>query len=53
MVFGMVVAEVFGTWAPVDQKLALTNAILNPVKMHVHCFGAFLFDGVVGETGSG
>jgi hypothetical protein len=38
MVFGVVVGEIFGAWAPLDQTLFLMNAVLYPVKAHVHGF---------------
>ncbi len=53
MVFGMVVSKVFRTGSPVDDELFLSDAILDPIKTHVHGFGAFLFDRVVGEAGGG
>jgi hypothetical protein len=53
MVFGVVVGEVVGASGRqqyLDQKLSLTNAVLYPVKAHVHGFGSTLFDCIVGET---
>ena len=44
MVFGMVITEIVGARAPVDEKLALAYSILEPIETHVHGFGAFLFD---------
>jgi hypothetical protein len=38
---------------PVYEELALSYAIFNPIETHVHCFGAFLFDNVVGKTCGG
>ena len=56
VMFGcMVLCKVIGAvdcgLAPVDVILALAHAIANPIKSHVDCFGPFLFDGVIGETG--
>ena len=50
MVLREVVAQVFGPWAPVNEKLALFDSVLDPVKTHVHGLGAFLLDSVVGKT---
>ena len=50
VMFGMVVAEIFGAGSPEDSKLSLLFAVFEPVETHVHCFGAFLFDCVVGEA---
>ena len=35
---------------PVDQKLFLADAVLDPIKTHVNCFGAFLLDGLAGKS---
>ena len=52
---GMMFCEVIGAVGraavPVDMVLVLTDAVADPVETHVHSFGAFLFDGVVGEAG--
>ena len=37
----------------VDVKLALSDTVSNPVKAQVDSFGSFLFDGVIGDAGSG
>ena len=34
-----------------DEKLALFDAISDPIKSHVHCFGTTLFDGLVADAG--
>ena len=51
--FCVVVFEVFRAGSPADEELFLSDAILDPIKTHVHGFGAFLFDRVVGEAGGG
>ena len=33
--------------------MALADAVLDPIKTHVNCFGALLFDDLVGEALSG
>ena len=50
VMLGMVVAEIFGAGSPEDSKLSLLFAVFEPVEAHVHCFGALLFDRVVGEA---
>jgi len=37
VMFGVVVREVVFAWGPVDVELALLDAVLDPVKAHVHC----------------
>ena len=49
--FREVICEVFGAFSPVDEKLALFDAISDPIKSHVHCFGTTLFDGLVADAG--
>jgi hypothetical protein len=50
VMFGEIVGEVVGAFAPVDEKLTLLYAVADPIKSHVDCFGAALFDCVVGNT---
>ena len=50
MMFGEVVGAVADAAAPVDDELSLPDTIANPIKTHVHSFGAFLFDGVIGDA---
>ena len=49
--FREVICEVFGAFSPVDEKLALFDAISDPIKSHVHCFGTSLFNGLVADAG--
>ena len=44
---GKVVPMVGFAWAPDNLVLALLDAVLEPVKMHVDRFGAALFDGAI------
>ncbi len=54
VVLSEVINFVGGTWMPEDVILALANAILNPVEMHVNGLGVLLLDVVIGNTsGSG
>ena len=41
MVFCMRISQVCGSWFPKHVELFLSDAILNPIKTHVHCFGPF------------
>ena len=34
-------------WLTVDEELAATGAVADPVETHVDGFGALLFDGVI------
>jgi hypothetical protein len=53
-VFGERIRKISATRTVIHQKLLLPDTITNPVETHVHSFGTFLLDGVVGETfGSG
>ena len=40
MMLGEVVSEVVASFTPMDDILALGDAVLDPVKTHVHGFGA-------------
>jgi hypothetical protein len=51
--FAEVVGFVATTFCPVNVKLALADAVADPVEAHVNGLGAFLFDGVVGDAGGG
>ena len=54
MMFSGVISKIGIAGFPVDMELVLANAIAEPVKTHVHCFGAFLLDTIVGDPeGSG
>jgi len=49
---GEIVGKAIGAAVPMDNVLALGNAVLDPVEMHVHGTGAALLDSVV-EDASG
>ena len=49
--FSEVVGQIVSTVSPVDIELPLFDAVFDPVKTHIHCFGSSLFDGVVGNAG--
>ena len=47
MMFGPIVGSVVGSWMPVVAKLVLGVTALQPVELHVHCFGASWLNVVV------
>jgi len=50
MMIGEVVSEVVAAFAPMDDVLVLGDVLFDPVKTHVHGFGAALLDGVIDDT---
>lgn len=52
MVLGEVIGEIVFAFGPIDKKMALADAITDPIKTHVDGLGATLFDGVIGNAGS-
>ena len=51
MVFGDIVGEfVAFSRDPENCELTLFDSVADPVKSHVNGFGAFVFDGAVGES---
>ena len=53
VMLGEIISLVEATAFPIDVKLTLSDTVSNPVKTHVDSFGSFLFDGVIGDAGSG
>ena len=51
--FGEVIGAIEFAFAPDNVELALADSVANPVKTHVHGFGALLFDGIVGDASGG
>ena len=49
--FGEVVGIVVLAAFPVDSELTLSDSVADPIEPHVHGFGAFGFDRVVGNSG--
>ena len=41
VVLGEVVTEVSATWFPINEKLALTGAVLDPIEAHINGFRFF------------
>ena len=50
MLLGEVVGEVVAAFAPMDDVLVLADAVLDPIKTHVHGFGAALLDCVIDDA---
>ena len=50
MVFSRIVSNISVSRSPEDKESFLTNAILDPVEVHIHCLGSFNFDGGIGEA---
>ena len=48
--FGEEIREIYLTGYETDIKLELTDTIFDPVKAHVHTFGLFGANGVVGSS---
>ena len=53
MVLSRIVSKVRVPRSPEDKEFFLTNAILDPVKVHIHCFGSFNLDCGIGEASGG
>ena len=47
------VAQVGGPRAIINQELFLAHPVLDPIPPHVHGFGPFLFDTLIGKTDRG
>ena len=50
VVFGEVICPIQTALAPKNVKLSLPHMVVNPIEMHVNGFGAFLFDGIIGDA---
>ena len=50
VVLGELVTEVSDDGFPINEKLALPGAVLDPIEAHVDGFGSFLFDCAVGKS---
>ena len=53
VMLGEIVGPISVAGPPKDMEITLARAVADPVKAHVNCFGAALFDGVIDNaTGS-
>jgi hypothetical protein len=50
MVFCVIIAEIFTSWAPINVKLFLADSVGQPMVPHIHCFRLFLFDCFVNDA---
>ena len=48
--FRKIIGIILNATFPVDQKFAMLDSVANPIKVHVDCFGAALFNGGVDDT---
>jgi hypothetical protein len=53
MMFCVIIAEIFTSWAPINVKLLLADSVGQPMVSHVHCFWSFLFDGFIQDSKCG
>lgn len=47
---GIVVREIASSRFPLNDKLAILDAVLEPIETHVYGFGALLFDSVIEDA---
>ena len=47
VVLGEIVTEVSAAGFPINEKLALPGAVLDPIEAHIYGFGSFLIYGAV------
>ena len=50
VVLGEIVTEVSAAGFPINEKLTLPGAVLDPIEAHIDGFGCFLLYGAVCET---
>ena len=55
MMFGVydvfeVIGAVGGSTPSINKVLTLLDAVADPIKMHIHCFGSFLFHRFFGDA---
>ena len=53
MVLNRIVSKVRVSRSSEDKEFFLTNAILDPVEVHIHCLGSFNLDGGIGGASGG
>jgi len=49
-VLRVVVRKIANARLPLDDELAVLDAILEPIETHVNCFGAFLFNSSIEDA---
>jgi hypothetical protein len=45
-----IISKIVAAFRPTDNKLALTNAITDPIVTHVHGFSTAFFDSLIGNA---
>ena len=50
--FCVIVGQIGYAWLQVEEELAATGAVADPVEAHVAGFGALLFDGFIKKSNS-
>ncbi len=50
MMLGEVVGKIVGPTAPINEKIPIIDTIVDPIEMHVHGYGASLFDCIIDYT---
>ena len=51
MVFGKIIGIIINAAFPINKKITLFDAIAHPIKTHIDCFRAALFDSRVDDAG--
>ena len=50
VVLGWIIRKICSAWSPVYPELSLFYYVYNPIEPHVHGFGNFLLDGLIGYS---
>jgi hypothetical protein len=50
MMFCVIIAKIFTSWAPINVELFLADSVGQPMVSHIHCFRSFLFDCFVNDA---
>ncbi len=50
MMFGEIISMIGVASVPKNVKLSLACLVMNPIKMHANCLGAFLFHSVIDDA---
>jgi hypothetical protein len=50
VVLGEIIRSIVYSFLPKDVELALWYVVVDPIKVHINCFGSLLFDAVICNT---
>ena len=50
VVLGGIINKILAAWMPVHPELSLLYSVYNQIEPHVHGFGHFLLDGLIGHS---